>query len=311
MAEVVQHDMAAETVAFVILHYMADALTQECVDSLLALGEADARHDVRCVVVDNASGNGSLERLVARYGSDNPRVRFIANNANLGFSRANNIGYRYACDAWSPRFVVVLNNDTVIRQKDFLAVLDRVDAEHEPYVIGPDIFVERAGFHQSPSSEYWPPERIRRHCENYRNPPLKTRVHDIVKWLVCLFPPARNHINRQILLTKARNERWKTERADPVVLHGACIIFTSRFVSTGEAPFVPETFLYEEEMILAVRCRREGWQTFYTPELQIIHHDDGATDFVFHDEAKKRKFVRSNELASMRVLLDYLDEGEA
>ena len=56
------------------------------------------------IVVDNGSTDGSLELLKSRY----PSVRIIANNENLGFAAAVNIGIK----ASTSEFVLLLNNDT-------------------------------------------------------------------------------------------------------------------------------------------------------------------------------------------------------
>ena len=39
-----------------------------------------------------------------------PNVILVENNANLGFGKANNIGYRYA----NGRYILLLNSDTVL-----------------------------------------------------------------------------------------------------------------------------------------------------------------------------------------------------
>ena len=56
------------------------------------------------IVVDNGSTDGSLELLKSRY----PSVRIIANDENLGFAAAVNIGIK----ASTSEFVLLLNNDT-------------------------------------------------------------------------------------------------------------------------------------------------------------------------------------------------------
>ena len=56
------------------------------------------------IVVDNGSTDGSLELLQNSY----PAVRIIANEENLGFAAAVNIGIK----ASTTPFVLLLNNDT-------------------------------------------------------------------------------------------------------------------------------------------------------------------------------------------------------
>lgn len=54
------------TFGFVVLHYLVDDATTQCVESIR---EHCAGGDYHIVVVDNDSANGSHERLQERYGA--------------------------------------------------------------------------------------------------------------------------------------------------------------------------------------------------------------------------------------------------
>lgn len=297
-------------VAFVILHYMSDNLTRDCIDSVLRLNNGKKGAAVRCVVVDNASGNGSLERLLEHYGDDNQAVHFIANPGNLGFSRANNIGYRYARDSWDPDFIIVANNDIQVTQADFLDALGEIYREKRPYLIGPDIYCERLGFHQSPMNRFPSMEMARDMLDHYMKPDTNGSPRDVLKHLGYGTPGVRSLLAKRSLRKNLELQRafegWKDEHSDRMTLQGACLIFTRDFIDTGEDPFSPETFLYEEENILAWRFAKNGWPVLYTPRLQIVHYNDGATDIVLKDRKAKEAFLRENEIASLGVLIDYM-----
>src|SRR5262249_39218458 len=70
-----------------------------CLDAL----HAHAGLAFEAIVVDNASADGSAEAVRARF----PNARVIANPANAGFSRANNLALREA----RGEHVLVLNSD--------------------------------------------------------------------------------------------------------------------------------------------------------------------------------------------------------
>ncbi len=70
------------------------------------------------VVVDNASADGTVERLRA---IDDPRVHVIFNDTNVGVAAANNQGIHHALARGAAR-VVLINNDTVL-PVDLLPVL--------------------------------------------------------------------------------------------------------------------------------------------------------------------------------------------
>ena len=63
------------------------------------------------VVVDNDSKDDSFEKARVLF----PRVNFIKNPSNFGFSKGNNIGIRWALEKFAD-YVFILNNDTTIEK---------------------------------------------------------------------------------------------------------------------------------------------------------------------------------------------------
>jgi hypothetical protein len=96
--------MSART-RIVIVTYNAGAFVDAAIDSALA-------QTVRCevVIVDNASTDGSIERVRARY----PGVKILERRENSGFAHAVNAGARLDTGN-RPDFVALLNPDAVAR----------------------------------------------------------------------------------------------------------------------------------------------------------------------------------------------------
>ena len=90
-------------VGVVVLNYRGAADTIACIESLQKLDEP-----ARLVVVDNGSGDGSVEQLGAVAG-----IELIANVSNVGFAAGNNVAIDRLLDD-GIEFVWVLNNDTVV-----------------------------------------------------------------------------------------------------------------------------------------------------------------------------------------------------
>ena len=89
-------------VSVVILNYRRADLTIAAIES--ALGQKGVAPEV--IVVDNGSGDGSVEKLKSRFGD---KIKLIENAGNLGFSPANNQAFKTASGKW----VALLNNDAV------------------------------------------------------------------------------------------------------------------------------------------------------------------------------------------------------
>lgn len=84
-----------------IVNYKTPDLVIQCIDSLKAFPARCARTQVW--VVDNDSGDGSVERI----GAAHPDVQLIAAGANLGFAAGNNLVLRQC----RSDFVLLLNSD--------------------------------------------------------------------------------------------------------------------------------------------------------------------------------------------------------
>jgi GT2 family glycosyltransferase len=89
-------------VSVVIVTYNNVEYTRLCIESVLR-NTHTPRYEV--IVVDNASSDATREYL-----QQVPDVRVILNDRNEGFARANNQGIA----ASTGRFVILLNNDTVV-----------------------------------------------------------------------------------------------------------------------------------------------------------------------------------------------------
>ena len=133
-------------VCFIILHYMDQNLTERTVASISGLNDI---HNSKIVIVDNASPNESGKKLKQLYEKNNS-IEVIRSDINGGFATGNNLGYQLCKSKYDMDFVIVVNNDVVFEQKDFIRVLYQCYNIESFFVAGPDIFVPHRSCHQSP-----------------------------------------------------------------------------------------------------------------------------------------------------------------
>ena len=115
-------------ITFVILHYNNLNDTALCVDSI-----KKNVSDAKIVVVSNSLDNDRLKVLEKKVD------KIIYNNDNLGFAKANNIGCKYARDIFNPDFIAVINNDTLILDKDFFKIVQGDYKKYNFDCLGPVI----------------------------------------------------------------------------------------------------------------------------------------------------------------------------
>lgn len=89
-------------VSVILVNYNTCQVTQACIESLRSHTEGV---DYEIIVVDNASTDGSRETLGAL-----PGIRYVYNEQNLGFGRANNAGAAVA----QGDYLFFLNSDTLV-----------------------------------------------------------------------------------------------------------------------------------------------------------------------------------------------------
>ena len=242
--------------AFVILHHRTLDVSLSCLDNLLK-----ASPDSPIVVVDNGSGDGSGEELRRRF-ADYKNVVVIINDQNLGFAKGNNVGYKYVKDNFDVDCVVVMNNDVIITQPDFADIIANYMKDQHLDVCGPDVITPE-GRHQNP----------------LQREPFST--FRIIKWMLMdwirLIMLKLHLFERKILATYTSvSNSYQRQDIDlngitDCVLHGSCVAYSSDYLSKEDFAFVPETFLYAEEMILADYCKRKNYRTGVCPTATVTH----------------------------------------
>ncbi len=277
--------------AFVILHYRAIDSTNMCVDSIKSLDG-----DNHVIIVDNASPDKTGRILQKKY-EDDENVTVLLNSENSGFARGNNLGVRYACKNLSPDFTVVLNNDVEIIQKDFSTKIAQIYESHPFDLLGPDIVSVFSGIHQNPKRmngctlEYT--RKKLEYVKRSQNPVLML-LSSGEKYNPALWRSIQRH-------NRAKQHIDSTVPAENIILHGSCIIFSSRYTDRHPEPFYPKTFMYYEMEILDWLCRREGCVVRYDPSISVKHYQYVASKMEYRSIVKRSKFVASCLQASLEA----------
>lgn len=92
-------------VSIIVLNYNGQEFLKDCLGSVLS----SEYPNFEVLFVDNNSTDGSVELVRELFGND-PHLRIIRNEANLGFCEGNNVGVR----ASKGKYVIFLNNDTIV-----------------------------------------------------------------------------------------------------------------------------------------------------------------------------------------------------
>lgn len=145
-------------VAVILVNYNGKQYNETCIESLI---KQRGGQEIKIIIVDNGSQDGSMQIIQERYGTD-ARIETAILNDNYGFSHANNVGIRQA-EEWGADYVLLLNNDTEVHEdllKELISCADR----HPGSMIAPKIYYsERRDVLWSAGGEVSPLVRKVRH----------------------------------------------------------------------------------------------------------------------------------------------------
>jgi N-acetylglucosaminyl-diphospho-decaprenol L-rhamnosyltransferase len=227
--------MNAVELSICIVNWNNRDLLRELLNSLRV---AYVRLAAEVIIVDNASTDGSAEMVATEF----PDVYLIRNGQNLGFSKANNLAVANA----QGRFILFLNNDTIVRPDALEMMLQLLDERPDVVAVGPRL----TNIHGRPRDRYT------------RLPTLPALLHRIrlLHW-TCLFRKTYRDFRRG---------RFNAAESQPVeqVPGSAMMVRREQFLASGGWD---EGFDFGcEDFDLSARLKRVG-VLYYLASAEVVH----------------------------------------
>lgn len=187
------------------------------------------------IVVDNASRNDEATTIQNRY----PHVKVIKSQKNLGYAGGNNLGIKAA----QGQYLFIINNDTVFKDFNVRALIDRLESSPEIAIVCP---------------------KIRFAWGN--NPIQYTGYTPLSKVMVR---------NQAIGFGEEDHGQYETAHPTPYAHGAAMLVKRSALEKVG---LMPECyFLYYEELDWSMMFTRADYQIWYDPGCTIYHKESQAT----------------------------------
>lgn len=263
--------------------------TIQCIESIHRL--SNSNYDI--ILVDNRSNDSSVENI-RRYcegtgkagvpdniaihlfemfedevGRSEPRLPschhqdpcrrmiLIKNHENYGYARGNNIGIRFALDVLKSDYILILNNDVIIEDREMLnKLLEFAESDSSIGAMSPVL--------KSTNGE------VQTDC-----------IRNLPGFLDFIF--VYTFIGQRLL---KENRIWKSHfnydysfdrPAEFSVLGGSCILFRSQAIAEIGL-FDENTFLYWEEYIVGCKLAGRGWKSILCPDAEIIHKGESCIE---------------------------------
>jgi GT2 family glycosyltransferase len=223
-------------ISIVIVSFNTRDVLREC---LLSVYRETGSLAAQVIVVDNASTDGTPGMIEIEF----PGVILIRSAVNLGFGRANNLGFESA----RGRYVVLLNSDAFLTEGSLEHSVRHMDATPRAG-LGGGRLTGRDGSLQ-PSARMFP-----------------SVFGDLIvlSGLAARFPRSRffGHADRT----------WANpmEAAEVDWVPGAYSIIRAEALAVA-GTFDPRFFLYSEEVDLCKRIKQNGYSVWYWPDIAVVH----------------------------------------
>ena len=223
----------------IVINFNAGDALQRCVASVLA-----SQQPVRLVVADNASTDGSCERLRARY-ARNPRMEILENPINFGFARAVNALALHA----SETYLLILNPDCELYPGALAALRQALEQDAGAALAAPKV-LDRQG-------------RIMRGTLRAFPDPWKALMSGSGLWRLGGRWPAFRGVE-----APAAAMPEAVSRAEAV--SGACMLLRrADFQSVGG--FDEAYAMHFEDLDLMLRLRQQQRYCLYVPQARVYH----------------------------------------
>lgn len=199
------------------------------------------------IYVDNGSDDGTCLEVKLLF----PKLKIIQSKENLGFTKANNLGFQYS----KGEYLLFLNSDTEIVGQALSKMVNYLEVHKKIGVLGPKLYQNRTHELQISSTDELTPIRAI-FAFTFLN-----------KW----FP--NNRFSKKYFLSDWNRSSIKTVAA---VSGAALMIRKEIFEKVGG--FDERFFIYFEESDLCHSVRKIGSQVVYYPKAEVIHFGGKTTD---------------------------------
>ncbi len=225
--------------SIIIVNYRTRDLLRDCLRSVYA---SQGAFDYEVVVVDNCSGDGSLEMVRQEF----PMVHLIASQISGGYAYANNLGIREA----QGRYVLLLNPDTLLPPTALKDMLLFMEEHPDAGVAGPKLVLADGSLDLACRRSF---------------PTLDVALYRLIG-LSRRYPdsPRYNRYNLGYL------DPDQVTELDSVV--GAFMLIRGEALDQAGL-FDERFFAFAEDIDLCYRIKVEhGWRIYYNPAVVVTHY---------------------------------------
>lgn len=223
--------------SIVIVSWNVKKLLEECLESIWKNQE---NLTLEVFVSDNASSDGTAEMVKTKF----PQVKYIQNEGNIGFPKANNRALRYA----QGKYFLFLNPDTIVAPNALPEMVKFMEEHPKCGALGPKLLN--------------PDETLQPSCRSF--PTLETQLYTTF-FLDVLFPKSK-------IFGKYLMSYWNHDEIKEVDQPMGSALLVRRNALDKVCCFDENIFIWYDEVDLCYRIKKADWKIYFTPKAKIFHY---------------------------------------
>ena len=256
--------------SIIIVNYNVKEFLQNLIHSI---EKASSNLAKEIFIIDNASDDGSVDFIKEKF----PQIKLFANQKNLGFGKANNIGLKEV----TGKYILLINPDTIVAEDTFEKMIQFFESNKNVGLAGCKILN--------------PDGTLQLACR--RSFPGPWTSFTKVTGLSSLFPNSKIFA-RYNLTYLDENHTYEVD-----AISGSFMMMRKE-VYDKVGGFDEQFFMYGEDLDLCYRIQKAGYKVFYVHTTQIIHYKGESTKRSSLDETKV--FYSAMHLFVKKHLSSYL-----
>lgn len=273
--------------SIVVVTYNGREVALQTLGSFQRAITADPAHRYEIIVVDNASQDGVAE-AVAQLNETCACLRLIRNDENLGFSKANNIGFELS----SGRYLLFSNPDIEVDDGTLPALLHEMEAHPEVGACTPFLELVQTGEIDWGAHRGFPTP-----WASFTYMSGLARLFSFSRWLSRIF--GRYHLLDRDLA-----------RAHPVdaIRGGFFLVRRAVFLEAGR--WDEDYFMYGEDLDLSYEIKQLGHAIMFYPQARALHYHGLTTGLKAHSQelasvdAEARRKAYASFYDTMKIFYD-------
>jgi GT2 family glycosyltransferase len=229
-------------ISFIIVNWNTKDILSQCLKSLYENGSS---YHSEIIVVDNASTDGSVDLVREKF----PEVIVIQNDANFGFAKANNIGFRRSLG----RYICFINSDIMVLENCINSLVEFIDRNPIIGILSPRLLR--------------PDLSLNSNCRKF--PTLWNNLTAVIG-LHKIFP-------KSSFFSTVEMSYFNHDDIREVEVVAGSFWLVRRKAMEQVGLLDEDYFFYAEDMDWCKRFWSLGWKVIFYPEAKAIHYHGGSS----------------------------------